>query len=55
MTENEQLREALAQAREALRLTREYVGEDVLPALPGWSWHDATVKIDELLGAPAAS
>lgn len=25
----------------ALRLTREYVGPDVLPALPGWSWYDA--------------
>lgn len=32
----------LRQAIEALRLTREYVGEDLLPALPGWSWFDAT-------------
>ena len=27
--------------REAIRLTREYVGESTLPALPGWSWYDA--------------
>lgn len=32
------------QAVEALRLTREYVGEEMLPALEerGWSWYDAT-------------
>lgn len=27
--------------REAIRLTREYVGEPMLPAVPGWSWFDA--------------
>lgn len=27
--------------REAIRLTREYVGARMLPALPGWSWFDA--------------
>jgi hypothetical protein len=42
--------DALWQAREALRLTREYVGEDRLPAIEGWSWFDATVLIDALLG-----
>lgn len=26
---------------EALRLTREYVGEEALPAIEGWSWYDA--------------
>lgn len=26
---------------EALRLTQEYVGDETLPALPGWSWFDA--------------
>jgi hypothetical protein len=26
---------------EALRLTQEYVGPEVLPPLPGWSWYDA--------------
>jgi hypothetical protein len=33
----------IQQLCEALRLTREYVGEDVLPALPGWAWYDALV------------
>lgn len=27
--------------REAIRLTREYVGPQLLPAVPGWSWYDA--------------
>ena len=26
---------------EALRLTQEYVGDEMLPRLPGWSWYDA--------------
>jgi hypothetical protein len=41
----------LWQAREALRYTREYVGEDTLPAIEGWSWYDATVAIDRFLAA----
>lgn len=32
---------------EALRLTREYVGEDKLPALPGWSWFDAMQQYEK--------
>ena len=43
----------LVMAKEALRLTREYVGEDMLPAIKGWSWYDATVAIDEYLGEVA--
>ena len=27
--------------REAIRLTREYVGERMLPAVEGWSWFEA--------------
>lgn len=27
--------------REAIRLTREYVGEAMLPAVEGWDWYDA--------------
>jgi hypothetical protein len=34
---------AVEELTEALRLTREYVG-DVLPAIVGWSWYDALVK-----------
>lgn len=32
---------------EALRLTQEYVGDEVLPALPGWSWYDALEEFNE--------
>ncbi|MFJ2719416.1 hypothetical protein [Streptomyces sp. NPDC087437] len=35
------LEAAVAELAQALRLTREYVGEDVLPAAEGWSWYDA--------------
>ncbi|MFJ4735237.1 hypothetical protein ACIP6V_23685 [Streptomyces sp. NPDC088770] len=35
------LETAVAELARALRLTREYVGEDVLPAVEGWSWYDA--------------
>lgn len=45
-----QLRDLLWQAREALRLTREYVGEHQLPAVEGWSWFDAVTAIDAALG-----
>ena len=29
---------------EVIRLTVEYVGTDMLPAIPGWSWNDALIK-----------
>lgn len=32
---------AIAELAQAIRLTREYVGADLLPAAPGWSWYDA--------------
>lgn len=41
MTTDDRLRNLANQMYEALRLTREYVGEDVLPAIEGWSWYDA--------------
>lgn len=31
----------VAQLRQAIRLTREYVGERALPAVEGWDWFDA--------------
>ena len=53
-SENERLRALLLQAREALRLTREYVAPKVeLPAVPGWAWYDATVVIDAALDREA--
>jgi len=33
--------ESVLLLREAIRLTREYVGEPMLPAVPGWTWFDA--------------
>jgi hypothetical protein len=49
---SERLEEAerlLIKAREALRLTREYVGEGLLPNIEGWSHYDATIAIDVFL------
>jgi hypothetical protein len=33
--------DAIADLAQAIRLTREYVGADLLPAIEGWSWYDA--------------
>ncbi len=35
------LLEACKEALEGFRLTREYMGEQVLPEIKGWSWFDA--------------
>ncbi len=43
------LEDALERCIEAMRLTREYVGEEMLPPLPGWSWYDATVHARDVL------
>lgn len=40
---NEQ-RDAIHHLTEAIRFTVEYVGLDLLPPLPGWSWYDALVE-----------
>lgn len=45
----EELSEALSDGVEALRLTREYVGDGLLPAVPGWSWFDWTESARALL------
>lgn len=44
--------EALRSCIEGFRLTREYVGEGLLPKIPGWSWYDAALKAHEALGVP---
>ena len=41
---------ALDQAIEAFRNTREYIGADLMPAEPGWSWYDAVQVIREAQG-----
>lgn len=45
------LLEAARFAVTAFRLTREYVGEGLLPALPGWDWYDATLLLEEAIAA----
>ena len=47
----EALEAAAYRAIEAFRLTREYVGEGLLPALPGWSWYDADEALQAALAA----
>jgi hypothetical protein len=37
---------------EAIRLTREYVGEAELPNEAGWSWHEAMKEAERALGVP---
>jgi hypothetical protein len=45
-------RRAIVELIEAIRLSVEYVGMDVLQPHPGWSWYDALAKHDpRLLGA----
>jgi hypothetical protein len=39
--ELEQAKTAVAELAQAIRLTREYVGEELLPPVEGWSWYDA--------------
>lgn len=39
----------LYDVQEQIRLTQEYVGDGLLPALPGWSWYDAIKLIDYVL------
>jgi len=42
-----ELSDLLARVMRALILTREYVGEDVLPPIKGWEWYDACMMIAE--------
>ena len=45
----EELEKACAQAIEAFDFTSKYVGEKMLPAIPGWSWYDATLELNRVL------
>ena len=42
---------AAQEALEAFEFTRQYVGYDMLPALPGWSWYDACERLRAALAA----
>jgi uncharacterized circularly permuted ATP-grasp superfamily protein len=46
---SEKLRTFIAQGITAFHHTREYVGEDVLPAQPGWSWFDWTERAHTII------
>ena len=46
-----ELRELIARGIEAMRLTRDYVGEGTLPALDGWSWYDWTREAEAALAS----
>lgn len=41
----------IADLVQAIDYTRQYIGEDALPAVPGWSWFDATEKAKAFLPA----
>lgn len=34
----------------AIRLTQEYVGDQILPSIPGWSWFDSLERYYRLSG-----
>ncbi len=40
---------ALSKALRALILTRQYVGEELLPCIEGWEWYDAALEISKIL------
>jgi hypothetical protein len=47
---------AVVELAQAIRLTREYVGEELLPPVEGWSWYDALRRhAPHELSAPASS
>lgn len=48
MASNKDL-ELLYMAAESIRLTREFVGDETLPPIAGWSWFDAYARIAEHL------
>ena len=50
-TERDHLRQLVLAGCEAMRLTREYVG-DLLPAKPGWEWFDWLMQARKALGVP---
>ena len=44
MSEQKPESDQIEELTEAIRFTVEYVGLDMLPPLPGWSWYDALLK-----------
>jgi len=48
-TKNKRLCEALDEALMAILYTRDYVGEEKLPPIAGWSWYDAGLNISKII------
>lgn len=44
-----ELESVLREYRQAMDFTRQYVGYETLPAIPGWSWFDADTKAEKIL------
>lgn len=42
---------ACLRAEQAIHLTREYVGENILPEIEGWEWFDAMKQLQAALDA----
>ncbi len=49
--QREELVAALEECRQAFDFTRQYIGEEKLPAIKGWSWFDADTKAREALAS----
>jgi len=45
----EELKAGLSEAIKSICLTRDYVGEKLLPPIDGWSWYDAGKLISKLI------
>lgn len=45
----EQALQVLQQCREGFEFSRQFVGYEVLPAIPGWSWFDADQAAAKLI------
>ena len=44
-----EIEKLLSDALRALCFTRDYVGEDKLPAIKGWDWYDAGMAITKVI------
>jgi hypothetical protein len=46
---DDDVRQVLSNALQSICFTRDYVGEDLLPAIEGWSWYDSGKEIAALI------
>lgn len=49
LAENARLKAACRKALDGFHFTHEYVGEQILPAIEGWSWYDAVLALKAAL------